>query len=61
MNNSDFWDAVIAVVCALGIFAAWGYWVHQRDVFIYSVMDCMADMSEQEYNRCAEEVTLARN
>ena len=59
--NSNFWDTVFAIVCALAILSAWGYWVHQRDVFIYSVMDCMVDMSEQEYNRCAQEVTLARN
>ena len=55
-KNSGIFDVVCFVVLAGVLLSAWGYWVHQRDIFLDSVMSCMMDMSEQEYNRCVEVV-----
>jgi hypothetical protein len=54
--SNNIWDTVFFVLFSATVLVAWGYWVHQRDAFLNEVMDCMTDMSEEEYNRCADVV-----
>tara|TARA_B100000676_G_C18038323_1_gene823195 strand:+ start:1182 stop:1388 length:207 start_codon:yes stop_codon:yes gene_type:complete len=48
------------VAGAVIVGAIWFNWVQERDKFLYSVMDCMQDASQEEYDVCADQVRSER-
>jgi len=59
-QREDFIGLTFMLVAAVLVGVAWFNWVQQRDSFLYSVMDCMQESSQEEYNYCAEQVNLGR-
>ena len=55
-RQDDLIGIVLLSMCFAVLMASWMYWVNQRDEFLGEVMDCMVEVTEFEYNRCATTV-----
>ena len=59
-QREDFGIGLIFMFAAVVLVAVWFNWVQERDKFLYSVMDCMQESSQEEYNQCAKQVSFDR-
>lgn len=56
-EENDTVGIILLFMCFMVIGASWMYWVNQRDEYMSRVMDCMVEVTEPEYNRCASMVS----